>query len=246
MTGVWKTPAVVATLLAAAVLLVALAYLPRGGLDTGLPAVETEAEPRPPRPPPVALVDRIEPATGTTEAAGEEYAAPPCDGCLNESEALDVAETFIYHMRHDKHIGSRAELYSDIAARLEAAGLPPPHETGLPKLPPGLLDAPPDRSMSGRVLPFVERPGETWVVWVQEGWFDTQSYIDGGILPPTAAAWPPLKHEKYMLVDARSGEVFADDIWRGRHRRSLGTYGDVAAQAAAKRAEHWIAKRSGP
>ena len=149
-------------------------------------------------------------------------------------------------MRHQKYIGLRAELYSDIAARLEAAGLPPPHETPLPKLPPGLVDAPPDRSMSGRVLPSVERPAETWVIWVQEGWFDTQSYIDGGILPPIGAAWPPLKHEKYMLIDARSGEVFADDIWRSRHRRSLGAYGDVAAQAAAKRAEHWIAKRSVP
>ena len=239
-------PAAVATLLAAVVLLVTLAYLPRGGVDTGLPAVETEAKPGPPRLPTITRVDRTEPATGTTETAGEEYAAPPCDGCLNERGALDVAETFIFHMRHEKYIGSRAELYSDIAAMLEAAGFPPPHETGLPKLPPGLVDAPPERSMSGRVLPFVERPEETWVIWVQEGWFDTQSYIDGGILPPTAAAWPPLKHERYMLVDARTGEVFADDIWRGRHRRSLGAFGDVAAQAAAKRAEHWIAKRLDP
>ncbi len=198
--------------------------------------------------PPPLRIDRVlvEPALISGEDSGDDGFAPPCEGCLNEAGALDVAETFIYHMRHEKYIGTRAELYSAIAARLEAAGLPPPHETGLPKLPPGLVDAPPDRSMSGRVLPFVERPGETWVIWVQEGWFDTQSYIDGGILPPAAAAWPPLRHEKYMLVDARSGEVFADDIWRSRHRRSLGAYGDVAAQAAARRAEHWIGNGPAP
>lgn len=234
------------TLLLAAALFVVLTYLPRGDADPGHPAVQTEAKPGSPRSPVAARVDRTEQTTDTAQAAGEEYAVPPCDGCLNESEALNVAETFIYHMRHEKYLGSRAELYSDIAARLEAAGLPPPHETGLPKLPQGLVDAPPDRSMSGRVLPFVEIPAETWVIWVQEGWFDTQSYIDGGILPPIAAAWPPLKHEKFMLIDARTGEVFADDIWRSRHRRSLGAFGDVAAQAALERAEHWIAKRSDP
>ena len=198
--------------------------------------------------PPLLRIDRVhlEPRFIPGEDSGDDGFASPCEGCLNEAGALEVAETFVYYMRHEKFIGVRAELYSAIAARLEAAGLPPPHETLLPKLPPGLVDAPPDRSMSGSVLPFVERPGETWVIWVQEGWFNTQSYINGGILPAAAAAWPPLKREKYMLMDARSGDVFADDIWRGRYRRSLGAYGDVAAQAAAKRAERWIGNGSGP
>ena len=94
MRGGRKMQAAIATLLAA-VLFGVLAYLPRGGVDTGLPAVETEHEPGSPRPSPATRMDLTEPATGTVEAAGKEYATPPCDGCLNEPEALDVAETFV-------------------------------------------------------------------------------------------------------------------------------------------------------
>ena len=242
-----------AAVLAAAVLLVALAYLPGGGVDTGPPAAETEVALRSPRPPSAARVDPTEPASGTAdEVAGEEYAVPPCDRCLDEAGALDVAETFLYHMRAD-YIDVRAVLYSDIGARLEAAGLPPPHETGLPKLPPGLVDAPADYSVSNRRLPKVGSPGETWVVWLQTGWVTKRRLdlmIGFGQLPPVAASWPPIKLEReFLLVDGRTGAVDMAGMWGWplllREREQIDTYGQQAFEEAATRAEHWIGKRSG-
>ena len=167
----------------------------------------------------------------------------------SEPGALDVAETFLYHMRED-YIDVRAELYADIATRNKAAGLAPPHRTAMPKLPPGLVDAPANYSMSSRDLPLVERPGETWVVWVQEGWFTGEtldSYIsEDGPLPPAAVSWPPLKWENYLLVDARTGAIDTRSMWpRGTAKfRELNTYGESAHREAASRAEHWIAKSS--
>ena len=251
-----------ATVLGAAALLAALAFLPRGGVDTGAPAADTEATPVAPRLPPAAQANRAEPATGTAqEAAGEEAAATPCEGCLDEPAALDVAETFLFHMRAD-YIDVRAELYADIAATLEAAGLPPPHETWLPKLPPGLADAPAGYSVSNRRLPEVPGwvspdgewtagPGETWVVWVQEGWFtgwSLEHLISIGDLPRAAASWPPLKWETYMLVDARSGAVYAAAMWPlgTPVYQDMRTYGDRAREEAAGRAAHWIDRLSGP
>ena len=201
----------------------------------------------PPHPPP-PRTDRVVPEP--PPISGDDGSAPPCGECLNRPGALDVAETFLYHMRRE-YIGVRAELYADIAARLEAAGLPPPHRTWLPKLPPGLVDAPADYSMSSRVLPEVERPGETWVVWVQEGWFTgetLESYIsEDGPLPPAAASWPALKWETYLLVDARTGAVDSRVMWRWGTPRmeDMHAYGDRARREAAKRAEHWIAGSSG-
>ena len=191
----------------------------------------------------------VEPAAVPVEQLAEATPPAPCDGCLNEPGALDVAETFLYHMRAE-YIDIRAELYSDIAARLEVAGLPPPHKTWLPKLPPGLVDAPVDYSMSSRRLPEVERPGETWVAWVQEGWFrgkTLESYIsEDGPLPPAAVSWPPLKWETYLLVDARSGAVDARIMFPPGtpSRKDLHAYGDRARREAARRAEQWIAKDS--
>ena len=181
------------------------------------------------------------------EATGEDGFGRPCEGCLAAAGALDVADTFLYHMRYQRYMGARAELYSTIAERLDAAGLPPPHKTFLPKLPAGLVDAPRGYSVGRNVLPKVERPSETWVIWVHMGWMDKQSSISLGDLPATAAAWPPLIQERFMLIDARSGEVFADNIWRhGRHDRSLGPFGDIATQAAGERADHWMSKGRAP
>ena len=199
---------------------------------------------------PLAQVE--EPASLAALAAVEQVVeAPPapCDRCLNEPGALEVAETFLYHMRAE-YIGIRGELYSDIAARLEAAGLAPPHRTRLPKLPPGLVDAPANYSLSRRYIPEVDRPGETWVVWVQEGWYTGDSLdhlISIGDLPAVAASWPPLKWETYLLVDARTGAVDARAMWplgSPGFRRDMPAYGDLARREAAKRAEHWIAKGS--
>ena len=159
-----------------------------------------------------------------------------------------MAETFLYHMRRH-YIGVRAELYSDIAVRLEAEGMPPPHETLPPLLPADLVDVPAHRSLPfARALPEVERPEETWVVWVDVGWYDLTSYIDTGSLPPAAASWPPLKREMYMIVDARTGEVRAKyDRWLfapGMLDPDMRAYGDHALKEAAIRAAHWLAKSS--
>ena len=193
--------------------------------------------------PPLQIVEVVAPKPQSNSGGP----APPCEACLNEPGALDVAETFLYHMRED-YIDVRAELYADIAARNEAAGLRPPHRTPMPKLPAGLVDAPVNYSMSSRGLPEVERPGETWVVWVQEGWFTgetLESYIsEDGPLPPAAASWPPLKWEDYLLVDARTGAVDTRSMWPiGTAKyRELNTYGERARREAANRAGHWIAK----
>ena len=243
-----------AAVLAGAALLVALAFLPRGCAADAPAATGTEAAPPPPGPPldPEHTMDSAPPGAGPEPPGPQpdptEHAAP-CGGCLPEAGALDVAETFLYHMRRN-YIDVRAELYSDIAARLEAAGQGPPHREYLPKLPPGLVDAPADYSMSGRGLPEVERPGETWVVWVQEGWYtgeSLESYIsEDGPLPPAARSWPPLKWETYLLVDARTGEVDSRVMWRigTRRYRDMDAYGDRARREAARRAEHWTAKSS--
>lgn len=101
-----------AAVIAGAGMLVALAFLPqvRGGRPRAACGGRDGGPPLPSRPPdPEHTMDPAA-SPGRARAAG--------------AGALHVAETFLFHMRRN-YIDVRAELYSDIAARLEAAGLPP-------------------------------------------------------------------------------------------------------------------------
>ena len=52
----------------------------------------------------------LEPALDAGDHSGADEPAVPCVGCLPEAGAIDVAETFLYHMR--QNTGVRAELYA--------------------------------------------------------------------------------------------------------------------------------------
>ena len=204
-----------------------------------------------PRGEPAALPPRMVEAVAELRGLSADR-MPPCEGCIPERGVLDVVDTFLFHMGRE-YIDMRAELYSEIAARLEAAGLAAPRDTPLPELPAFAADVvPPGRALRGSYLPEVERPEETWVVWVQVGWWSVEPYIDVGVLSLEAASWPPVKKERYMLVDARTGKVDTRAMWlRGTRRAAeeMPAYGELAAKAAAERAEHWLSQSgaaSGP
>ena len=250
-----RRPAVVLLALAAASAVVLAVFLLREAVVERTPAYfpASDAHAEPPLRIEEIATERDETPPEDPEPPSPLEPAPPCAGCLNEPGALDVAETFLYHMRHD-YIDVRTELYSDIAARYQAAGLPPPHATLVPKFPPGLVGGPPkDCSLGLSSLPRVDSPGETWVVWVQEGWLDVEFQILYSVappgktcFPPEARSWPPLKKEEPMLVDARTGRVDSRVMWmlgtRGYEEMRL--YGDNAREKAAERAAHWMGKGS--
>lgn len=144
------------------------------------------------------------------EAAVTVAGSLPCEACLDERGALEVAEVFLFYVL-PSHLGVRAMLYSDIPGD--------PHEQYLPKLPNGLLDAPPDFDLGQAILLPEEADRETtWVVWVHTGWLSKvqlDEYIRAGELPHTAWSWPPVKVERYLLVDARTGKVWPTGITSG-------------------------------
>ena len=154
-----------------------------------------------------------------------------------------MAATYLFHV-NPNHLGLRLELYSDIPGD--------PTKQRLPKLPAGLVGAPLDYSISEMVLPAVKNPNETWVVWVQVGWLDNEGLeyrILDGDFPPVARSWPPLKYEKFMLVDARTGTLDASGIHSLAWELSkpvpdhpVFLFGDTAQRAAQERADHWFGK----
>ena len=128
--------------------------------------------------------------------------AAPCDGCLSAHAAQDVVESLLFHLGVN-HLDIRAELVADIPWLTPDRRHPP--------LPPELLDAPPDYPY-GRKLPYWvdAKAAEIWVVWYQTGWVSHEALEDRirvGHFPPSARSWPPLKVERYVLVNARTGEV---------------------------------------
>ena len=245
-----RPAAAAAALLAAAAVLVALAFYPRDAFETETPPLAVDPEP---------LVDDgkvrlryveesepaepVEEAEPAEEASGEDYAATPCEGCLDERAALDVAEAYLSYVKPN-HLGLRLQLYSDIPGD--------PTKQRLPMLPPGLEGAPAHYSVSDMILPPVEDPEETWVVWVQVGWLNhegLEARIEVRDFPPIARSWPPLKFEKYILVDARTGAVKPTGIYdlrwelsKTRRDHPVDVFGEMAERAAQERAEHWLGK----
>lgn len=214
--------------------------LPPAAVPEGeLPSTEPEA----PAPAVVVAPEVVadEPGAARTPA--------PCAGCLDEQAVLDVAATYLLYVMPD-YLGIRAEPY--------AVSIPPdtPYEDGdkrRPLLPPGLVDAPPNFSLGAsmpRLTPSEE--AETWIVWVQTGWvgyLTLESLIEEGRLPEMALSWPPLKRERHILVNARTGEITSIDGIRKYVERvdPRGTNLSVPGrEEARKRAAAWFAAHRNP
>lgn len=143
---------------------------------------------------PEPVADDVAAATGTAL----------CAGCLDKQGVLDVAEGFLFYVLPN-HLGLRAVPYS-----VEYPPDFPPEDLGLrPLLPPGLVDAPPHFSFGGGV-PAPPDEKEAWIVWVHTGWVPysrVEQHIERGDLPEVARSWPPVKEEREIVVNARTGEI---------------------------------------
>ena len=210
--------------------------------DSGGPrAVEGSAPPPqgPPAPSAPMATRPAAPAAAVVlpETPREPFAAP-CEGCLRKEAALDIAETFLVGVdRNYLQGGLRAELYADIPGD--------PYAQQLPPLPPGLEGAPSGYSVGVFLprLPARERE-ETWVVWFQTGWLTyskLEEHIEVGWLPDVARSWPPIKLEHYVLVNARTGALQPDGVYRPTsHGFSETPAMRLATRAARDRADHWL------
>ena len=231
--------AVVAALAAA----VALALVLQGDAPVPPASDRSVAVPAPPKvpSPPRTPTPAVQPpparAAVPPNAAGEDQGSPAlCVGCLSERAVLDVVETYLRHLDPGLlHGGIWAHPLADVDP-----------EVPLPKLPPGLLDAP-EWNPFGKIIGNRRYPVETtWIVWLQTGWRSQQAIenqITLGTLPEVARAWPPIKEETYVAVDGRTGELFPDGIF------SMTTAGlrpqhpphyEAVLDAARERAARWL------
>ena len=210
--------------------------------ERGLPGTEPEAPALPVVVAPEVVAE--EPAAAPTTA--------PCAGCLDERAVLDVAGGFLFHVMPD-HLGVRAERYL-VSIPPDNADLEQMLDAPQPGLPPGLVDAPRISlfGMSVRRLGSPSEALETWIVWIQTGWqsYSTlESLIERGDLPEVARSWPPLKRERYVLVNARTGEITSVDGIR-RHLERVDPRGTnlfvPGREEARKRAAAWFAAHRDP
>ena len=252
------------------------------------PAPAEAAAVRPPPGPPAADPPVVVPP-GAEDGGG----TAPCDGCLTERAVLDVVETYLRHL-DPTHLqgGLWAQPLADVAP--ETPGL----VHGLPKLPPGLLEAP-ELNPFGVAVDTRRYPVETtWLVWLQTGWVprraieqrirrvrettigeirtratspvqlaaletilealeeawpgrvigdDFPLQESSGDLPEVALSWPPIKKETYVAVDARTGKLRPDGIFR---LTSIGVqpepppHHERALDLARERAGHWLREAS--
>ena len=235
------TAAVVAALAAVAVTLALVA----GHDAPGQPAIDggvAPAAPKAPFPRPPAATAFHPPPDAVQEPTRLHDGRPGlCAGCLPERAVLDVVETYLRHL-------DPVHLHGGIWAHplAEVAPATPGMVHGLPKLPPGLLDAP-DFNPFGVTVDTRSYPVETtWLVWLQTGWWSPQAIeqqITLGKLPEVALSWPPIKKETFVAVDGRTGELRPDGIFEmtsigiqppypPHHRRAL--------ELARERAGHWL------
>lgn len=193
-------------------------------------------------PPPLAVADPPSPdsARDAVPDVGEGRPAV-CAGCLPERAVLDVVETYLGHL---DPVYLHGEIWAQPLA--EIAPSTPGLVGGLPKLPPGLLEAPEFNPM-GKTVDTRDYPVEsTWLVWLQTGWRSlkaVEQQIALGKLPEVARAWPPIKVETFVAVDSRTGDLRPDGIfvmtsmgiqppYPAHHERSL--------ELARERADYWL------
>lgn len=112
-----------------------------------------------------------------------------------------------------------------------------------PLPPPGLADAPYDYKYGPSLPLWVDaQADEIWVVWYQTAWMSRsalESRIHAGMLPPGARSWGPLKGERYVLVNARTGQVNETAVmplYVGLDESRM----ELAWRTAAARTRHWL------
>ena len=203
---------------------------------TDLPAALPFPLPPPVEPPPPVDDD-------VASAPAEEEGRPAfCDGCLHERAVLDVAETFLRHLNPDLlHWGIRAQPLAEVAPET------PGRVFGLPKLPPGLLDAPEHNPMGVTVDTRLYDVETAWLVWVQIGWRSheiIEKLVEYGDLPEVALSWPPIKNETYVVVDSRSGDLKPVGLFAWSDAGPLPPYPphhlEMVAAATRERADRWL------
>ncbi|MCY3841888.1 MAG: hypothetical protein OXH09_25120 [Gammaproteobacteria bacterium] len=169
-------------------------------VETVGPVVETPAAHFPP------------PAAAKATPPTNEETTAPCAGCLDEAAARDVAEALVVAAGL-VYQGVRLERAHDLPWYTKESRWPPVPTDGQ-------LDAPEYFSF-GPSLPMppcrgYEDPNcrgpreEWWIVWFHVGWRtpdEVELEILYGNLPEVAVAWPPIKREEYVVVDARNGEI---------------------------------------
>ena len=216
------------------------------------------AEPRPPDPTLKARFPQLPAAevehrpTLVDPGSAAEVAPPPpalCDACLNKKAVLDVVETYLHHLDPVYLQGGIwAHPLSDVAP--EAPGM----VAGLPRLPPGLLDAPELNPFGMTVDTRSYSVETTWIVWFQTGWVPRhvierrirrvektpRGKVVSGDLPEVALSWPPIKEEAFVAVDSRTGEVRPDGLWVGIHGPPAVPRHGRALELARERADHWL------
>ena len=155
-----------------------------------------------PEPSPATRLEAQGDAAAPTGTPAEGAGPAPCGGCLSGQAALDVVETLLRRLEVS-YLDIRAELIADISWLTADRRHPPP--------PVGLADAPYDYKYGPSLPLWVDaQADETWVVWYQTAWMSRdalESRIHAGMLPPEARSWGPLKGERYVLVNARTGQV---------------------------------------
>ena len=182
-------------------------------------------------------------------SAAEEAPAALCDACLTEKAVLDVVETYLHHLDPVYLQGGLwAHPLSDVAP--ETPGM----VAGLPKLPPGLLEAPEFNPFGMTVDTRSYSVETTWIVWFQTGWVPRhvierrirrvkttpRGKTFSGDLPEVALSWPPIKEEAFVAVDSRTGEVRPDGLWGGIHGPSIPPRHRRALELARERADDWL------
>ena len=158
----------------AALVLVGTALILWPEEQSGSSAGPPEPASRDPAPPEVAAVQPPPRSLGTESPvvppATEDGGSAPCDGCLTERAVLDVVETYLRHL-DPVHLqgGIWAQPLADVAPEK------PGKVHGLPKLSPGLLEAP-ESNPFGVAVDTRRYPVETsWLVWLQTGWVPRQA-----------------------------------------------------------------------
>ena len=138
-------------------------------------------------------------ATLPEETAMPVSATAPCDGCLDERAARDIAEAYLITIDPN---------YLNDGLQLQLS----PDEIRRPLAPHEFEGMPPGYSVADHLDPVGWSENEhNWLVWFQVGWHPRRAIEDSieiGELPLVALSWPPLKRHSFIYVNARTGTVW--------------------------------------
>ena len=226
-----NTASYIAVLLALGVVLAALAFYPRSGLEAEAPLSPAESTVVGQTVPqhPTINIEAIK--ARPEENRPRDFAAAPCGGCLEEQAVRDVAEAYLVIIDPNYlNGGLRTQLCADEIQR--------------PLAPPEFVGMPPGYSVADFIspLPQVEKD-HTWIVWFQIGWYPRaalEQSVELGRLPLVALSWPPLARHSYIYVNARTGAVWPRGLFPDVLPIEHGRATELAKEAAKRRAAHWL------